>query len=148
MRICHEKRGVMKKLFVFALMFLSLSSWAKGIDCNICGMLIEDNAPNHFILTEKEPVHACSIPCVNKAKKGVPTAKIQISDFNHREKLLDGSRSFFLIGSKNIKKDMGDMVMPPYVAAFSTKVEAVAAQKKYGDGRVVEGIDAVLKEAK
>lgn len=145
----------MKKiLFVSLIMvFLSHASFALDIACDVCGMEIKENASNHFILKkekeDKEALHVCSIPCVIKGKKNSPQfSRVEVSDFNQPGKFLDGNQAFFLVRSKSIKKDLGDMVMPPYVAAFSTKKEATVAQKKYGDGMIVKGFDNVLKEVK
>ncbi len=144
----------MRKLFFVSLVsgiLLSHVLWAADVDCDVCGMIIKDKVSNHFILkkatvTEKA-LNACSIPCVTKAKKSsAHYTKVEVSDFNHPGKFLDGDKAFFLIKSKNLKKDLGDMVMPPHVVACATKEEAAAAQKKYGDGKVVQGFDNVLKE--
>ncbi|MBI2608767.1 MAG: hypothetical protein HYW47_04110 [Deltaproteobacteria bacterium] len=144
----------MRKIFFLILtscMLLSLSIWAVDIDCDVCGMVIKDKAPNHFILKKavasEKALNACSIPCVKKAKKSsAQYTKIEVPDFNHPGKFLDGEKAFFLIKSKNVKKDLGDMVMPPHVVAFTTKEEALASQKKYGDGEVVQGLEKALKE--
>ena len=37
------------------------------------------------------------------------------------------------------------MAMPPIAAAFATKKEADVAQKKYGDGTVVLGLENALQ---
>lgn len=126
----------------------AVSAWAADTRCDICGMAIPDHARNHLILksTHAKEFHTCSLSCVRKAKRHDPTlSQAEVVDFNHPEKWLSGEKAFFLIQSEKIKVDLGEMAMPPYIAAFRTQKEAEAARVKYGEGRVVQGLENALK---
>lgn len=123
---------------------------ASEFKCGVCNMMIHEDAPNHIILrhedSKKEPLHLCSLPCVLKAEKyDSHYSKFEFVDFDHRDKKVSGDRAFFLKGSKKIKEQLGDMVMPPYFAAFDSQTQAEAAQKKYG-GWVVSGFEKLIRE--
>lgn len=91
-------------------------------------------------------MHVCSMTCAKKIRKQKPElTQIQVINFNEPSEFLIGQDAYFLMKSKNIKKDMGANAMAPYLAAFKTEAEAQSAQKKYGDGEVVHGIESVLK---
>lgn len=138
----------------FLFMVLSFSSglvFASEIKCGICSMKISEQSRNHIILKSeisgKEPLHVCSLSCVHKARKyDAKYTKSEVSDFNHPEKFLPGEKAFFLVQSKKIKTDLGAMAMVPYFGAFDKKEEADSAQKKYGDGIVVQGIENALEK--
>ena len=72
-------------------------------------------------------------------------SQVQVIDFNHPDKIIQGDKAYFLIQSSKIRPDMGENVMAPYAGAFGSKEEADAAQKKYGDGVVVKGADNAFK---
>ena len=141
------------KSLVFVLLllvdFVPLFAGAGELHCGVCGMTLPENAKNHIILKskgKKEPLHVCSPSCAHKAKKYDPSlTEADVVDFDHPGKSLDGNKAFFLIKSEKIKTDMGEMAMAPYAAAFGTKEEALAAQKKYGDGKVVQGLKEAFK---
>lgn len=151
---------IMKKSkLLLGFFFISFFAWnilalASDTHCEVCHMLIPQNARSHVVLAtgkshEDPHLHVCSVSCVAKAKKnGFKYTRVEIIDFNHPEKFLDGHKAFFIVNSKKIKADMGDMAMPPYFAAFATKKEAEAAQKKYGDGALAQGFEEALKTVK
>ena len=122
---------------------------AADITCAVCGMNIPEHARHHIILKRdgsgKPSLHVCSPSCARKAKKHDHYSAGEIIDFNHPDKFLSVSQAYFLTKSENIKKGMGDSAMPPYLAAFATKEEAEVAQKRFGDGIVVQGFDNALK---
>ncbi len=136
-------------------MALCLSSGlaiASEIKCGICSMIISEQSRNHIVLkieiSGKEPLHVCSLSCVHKARKYDPKyTKVEVSDFNHPEKFLPGEKAFFLVQSKKIKADLGAMALAPYFGAFDRREEADSAQKKYGDGIVVQGFENALENA-
>ena len=100
----------------------------------------------NFHKDRKTPRHVCSLSCTKKTLKHDSSYnEIEVPDFNHPEKNLPGESAFFLIKSERIRNDLGDKVMGPYFGAFSTQVEADAAQKKYGDGTVVKGMQDAIK---
>lgn len=146
------------KLKLFFTSFVTLGilgfgnlSWGADIKCDVCHMTIPQNARHHIILKNdnpaKTPLHICSLSCVLKARKfDSKYSKIDIADFNHPEKFLNGETAFFLIKSSKIKSDLGEMAMPPYLAAFATKEEAKSVHTKYGDGEVTQGFESVLKK--
>lgn len=147
----------MKKIkhMMVVLVIAGLSQWviaATEMHCDICGMIIPDKAKNHIVLKKENDknakvYHVCSKICLVTAKKNNPDhKKIEMVDFNHPEKFINGEKAFVLKGSEKIKADIGEMAMAPYLGAFSTKKEAEAAQKKYGDGHVVEGVENALKK--
>ena len=130
--------------------FFSFSINAADFKCEVCGMKISEHGRNHIVLTSSnssdKPMHVCSPGCAHKLQKHANQYnKAEVTDFNHVEKMLSGDKSYFLIQSSNIKSDMGPNVMAPYAAAFSSKEEAEAAKKKYGDGTVVLGSDNAFK---
>lgn len=141
------KSWALSLLFVFP--FLASLTNAADLSCGVCGMSIPAGAKNHIVLKSsqaKTTLHVCSPTCARKAKKHDSTlAEAEVADFNHPGTSLPGSKAFFLIKSDKIKGDMGEMAMAPYAAAFATQEEALAAQKKYGDGKVVQGLEAALK---
>lgn len=148
-------RTLVSGLFLSAGILLSALAFlpqavAAGMSCAVCGMDLTEQARNHILLSgksaTKSPLHTCSLACTKKAlKNDAGLDVIEVRDFNHPEKTVSGDLAFFLIKSEKIKSDLGDMVMGPYFAAFSTKAEAEAAQKKYGDGTVVLGIKNAIK---
>ena len=136
---------------LFIGFLITLSSIAAGLKCEICGMLIEENGRNHIHLEhESKPgLHVCSPTCASKARKyDAKFNKSEVRNFNKPEQVLVGEQAFFLAKSEKIKADMGKLAMAPYLAAFATKTKAEAAQKKYGDGQVVEGLENALKASK
>jgi len=143
-----------QKILVFSLLlaalYLSVSFAAADINCDVCGMKIEQRGRNHMLLkhvqTDKKTLNVCSIPCLLKARKhDSQYTKVEIINFNNPEKFLAGDKAFFLVKSKKIKAALGDMVMPPHVVALSTKKEADAVLKKYPDGTIVQGFENALK---
>ncbi len=122
---------------------------AAETSCHVCSMKILDTSRQHFLVQEtagKEPLHVCSVTCLHKFKKFNPKiSNIEISNFNDPSKFLKADKTFFLVKSEKIKEDMGSMAMPPIAAAFATKKEAETAQKKYGDGTIVLGLEEALK---
>ena len=137
-------------MVVALALVISVSAWAVDTHCDVCGMSIPDHARNHLVLKAADPaakeLHVCSVPCARKARKHDQSlSRIDIADFNHPESFLSGERAFVLIQSRKVKADLGELTMPPYVVGFGTKKEAEAAQAKYGDGTVVEGIEGALK---
>ena len=129
--------------------FFSPLANASELKCEVCGMPIGLHGRNRIVLLEptgKKPLHVCSPTCARKMRKyDANYSKAEVTDFNRPEKMLQGDRAYFLIQSSKIKSGMGENVMSPYAAAFSTKEEADAAQKKYGDGVVVKGADNAFK---
>ena len=142
-----------KKFFNIFLILLSLqisaiSVFAAELKCAVCGMPISDHAKNHILMNgnDKAPMHVCSLSCVKKTLKHDSNyTKVEVADFNDPEKMISADAAFFLIKSENIKSDLGDKVMGPYFGAFSSQAEATAAQKKYGDGSVIQGIQNAIK---
>ncbi len=141
-----------KVLSIFAILscvqFFSISLFAEELKCAVCGMPLSEHAKNHIILkgTDKIPMHVCSLSCVKKTLKHDSNyGEIEVPDFNHPEKMLSGDSAFFLIKSEKIRSDLGDKVMGPYFGSFSSHADADAAQKKYGDGSVVHGIQNAIK---
>ena len=143
-----------KKIFwmtlLICLFILHPPIWTANLNCDVCGMTLSENAKNHIVLkneaVEKNTLHVCSFTCFLKAKKNAPKySKVEISDFNNPGKFLDADKAFFLVKSAKIKKDLGELVMPPYFGAFATKQLAETAKAKYGDGIVVRGIDNAAK---
>jgi hypothetical protein len=131
------------------LLIFQLCAWAADFSCDACGMKIAAQARNHVALKmesqETKTMHFCSLSCLKKAQKHLPAGKVELSDFNHPERLIPAEKAFYLVNSEKIKAEMGDMVMPPYVGVFATRPEADAAQKKLGDGSIVQGLENVLK---
>ncbi|MCM2279876.1 MAG: nitrous oxide reductase accessory protein NosL [Oligoflexia bacterium] len=135
---------------VISLLMLSSVALAAQLHCDVCGMTIPEKARHYIMLKAPagapKPLHVCSASCLKKAKKGEPKyTQADFADFNHPEKFVSGDKAFFLIKSSKIKADLGEMAMPPYIGAFSTKAEAEAAKAKYGDGEVVQGLESALK---
>lgn len=134
---------------VFVTFLKGIAAQAAELKCDVCGMQISEHGRNHVILKSisgKKSQHVCSPICARKLRKyDADYAKAEVTDFNHTEKMLQGDKAYFLIQSSKIKSDMGENVMAPYAAAFSTKEEADVAQKKYGDGVVVKGADNAFK---
>lgn len=138
-----------KRFGVILILGISFSFFVQAADfkCDICGMPINEHGRNHIILRSSspnndtdKPMHVCSPSCAHKLQKhAVQYCKAEVTDFNHPDKILSGDVAYFLIQSSKIKSDMGANVMAPYAAAFSTKEEAEAAKKRYGDGIVVQG---------
>ncbi len=140
----------LKMTLLFVALGLSFSTWAADFKCSVCSMKIPEHAKNHILLRNQDPhlspLHVCSIFCAKKAKKYDPKySKAEVTDFNHPDKTLSAEKAFFLKKSEKIKADLGELAMSPYWGAFSTKAEAQAAQKKYGDGEVVLGFEEALK---
>ena len=144
--------GKVGRFATVMILFAQLSSysWAIDTNCSVCGMTISEDSRNHILLkkeaSEPTPLHICSASCAHKAKKHDPKlTQSQVSDFNHPDRFIPGDQAFFLIKSDKIKADLGPRAMPPYFGAFATKAEADVAQKKYGDGEIVQGFDNVVK---
>ncbi|MBI2521874.1 MAG: hypothetical protein HYV97_15770 [Bdellovibrio sp.] len=136
--------------FLLGISVIACSAMAAGRVCSVCGMPLAEHAKNLFVLqTEpaaKEPLHVCAISCLKKAVKHDPRyKKIEVADFNHPEKLLAGDKAFFLLKSTKIKADIGENVMAPYFGAFATEAEALEAQKKYGEGVILQGVENAIK---
>ena len=142
-----------RKILVFSLLLAAFClniSFAADINCDVCGMKIEQKGRNHMLLkhdeADKKTLNVCSIPCLLKARKhDSQYTKVEMINFNNPEKFLAGDKAFFLVKSKKIKADLGDMVMPPHIVALSTKKETDAVLKKYDDGTIVQGFENVLK---
>ncbi len=137
-------------VFIVGILSLSISALAADLHCSICSMKIPQSSKNHLVLKNLDPkkpsLHACSLSCATKARKYDPKyAQIEVSNFNHPDEFLSGEKAFFLMKSEKIQADLGPMAMLPYFGAFSTKAEAEAAQKKYGDGVIVQGFEGALK---
>ncbi len=118
--------------------------------CNVCSMKILENSRQHFLVRDeslgKEPLHICSVTCLHKIKQfNSKISNIEVAQFNEPLKFLKADKAFFLVKSEKIKDDAGSMVMPPIAAAFTTQKEAQAAQKKYGDGTIILGLENALK---
>ena len=136
--------------FLFSTLTYPPAVFAEAMKCAVCGMNLEEHARNHIQLSRKsdsqQRMHVCSLACAKKAlKHDAGYDVVEVQDFNHPEKTLSGDSAFFLIKSEKIRSDLGDMVMSPYFGAYASKAEADNAQKKYGDGTVVEGIKNALK---
>lgn len=128
---------------VFGLFFSPMTQAAE-LKCDVCGMPIRENGRNLIVLRNNsqntKSMHSCSPICAHKLQKYSPEYnKVEVRNFNHTGEVLSGDKAYFLIQSAKIKSDMGENVMAPYAAAFNTKEEAEAAQKKYGDGVIVKG---------
>lgn len=138
-------RGLVS-LAVLTTAFFNISL-AENFKCNICGMDIQESAKNHIVLateSQEKKLHVCALSCVKKAKKHDHSLKnVKVANFNKPSELLDADQAYFLIGSKKIKSDLGD-VMGPYFGAFKSKEEANQAKEKYGDGQVVKGIQEAM----
>jgi len=142
-----NRRSFISLAAMFSI-FLSIKSFALELKCAVCGMPLEDHSKNHITLKgkDKATMHVCSLSCTKKAMKhDSGLNEVEVVDFNHAEKTLKGDSAFFLIKSEKIKSDLGDKVMGPYFGAFATQTEADTAQKKYGDGVVVVGIQNAIK---
>lgn len=146
----------MKKLKILVLslllgvFYVNSALLAADVDCDVCGMKIEQKGRNHILLKNEvatqKTLHVCSIPCLQKARKhDSKYTKMEMVDFNNSEKWISGEKAFFLIKSKKIKVALGEMVMPPYIGAFATKKEANTALQKYNDGTLVQGFENALK---
>lgn len=141
-----QKRG----LGLLAGMLFCFAAFAKTLTCDVCGMYVAEHARNHVAFhtssTADKAMHVCSPSCAHKFRKHSPNySQVEVTNFNHPEKTLDGSKAFFLIQSSKIKADMGENVMAPYAAAFVSQEEADAAKVKYGDGVVVQGSESAFK---
>ena len=135
-------------LILFCIQAFVISVFAAELKCAVCGMPLGEYSKNHIILKAKgkEPMHVCSLSCAKKMLKHDPSyVEVLVRDFNHPEKTLSGEAAFFLVRSEKIKNDLGDNVMGPYFGSFSSEAEANAAQKKYGEGNVVKGIQNAIK---
>lgn len=146
-----DRRTLIKNIgfVVFYTFCLNSKADAGEVKCQACGMSINDHGRNHIFLrsnSQNKSLHACSPSCAKKMRKYDSSySEVQVVDFNHPEKIINGDEAYFLIRSSKIKSDMGENVMAPYAAAFATEEEADAAQKKYGDGVVVKGADNAFK---
>lgn len=146
-----NRRAIIKNIgiVVFCSLIVNSIAVASEFKCQVCGMSIKEHGRNHILLrngTQKKSLHVCSASCAKKMRKYDSSySDVQVTNFNHPEKMLQGDKAYFLIQSSKIKSDMGENVMAPYAAAFSTKEEADAAQKKYGDGVVLKGADNAFK---
>ncbi|MEK6623322.1 MAG: nitrous oxide reductase accessory protein NosL [Bdellovibrionota bacterium] len=134
----------------FGFFLFACSALAAGTVCSVCGMPLAEHAKNRIVVqtetASKEPLHMCALSCLKKTIKHDPRyTKIQVADFNHPDKLIAGDKAFFLLKSTKIKTDIGENVMAPYFGAFATEEEAQTAQKKYGEGVVLQGVENALK---
>lgn len=156
--ICHSYGGNMRKLYTLTLtvvfsvlaFLITTSVIAADLKCGICGMKIPENAKNHIILKhDSQTLHICSPVCALKAKKyDSKFTQADIADFNHPEHMLSGTKVSCLVKSEKIKEDIGSLAMAPHLACFVSKNEAEVAQKKYGDGTVIEGFENALNAYK
>ena len=131
------------------LWILCASALASETACDVCSMKISENSRQHFLVQApalaKKPLHVCSVICLRKINTSLKPSTIEVSEFNHPQKFLKADKAFFLVKSEKIKGDAGPLAMPPIVAAFATKKEAESAQKKYGDGHIVLGLENALQ---
>ena len=136
--------------FIILMICLYTTVFAAETRCNVCSMNISENSRQHFVVREeslgKEPLHVCSVICLRKIKQfNSKISNIETSLFNDPLKFAKSDKAFFLVKSEKVKSDAGPMAMPPIAAAFATKKEADVAQKKYGDGTVVLGLENALQ---
>ncbi len=145
-----KKRSLWIYSIVIVMLGFGMGTLAADLHCDVCSMKILESSSQHFLIkaasSEKKPLHVCSVTCLHKMKStNSELGKVEITSFKSPQRGLPAEKAFFLVKSENVKKDVDSMTMPPLIAAFSTKKEAEDAQKKYGDGIVVSGIENVLK---
>ncbi|NBX93159.1 MAG: hypothetical protein EB120_04975 [Proteobacteria bacterium] len=133
-----EKSG----LLFFAL--LTALSFA-GVRCVICGMDVKPGSKTQFTVVEsQEERRFCSLACVDSYLKRKPTREVYVFDYGSGEKI-PASDAVFIARSEKLLKEL-EFEMPPTVIGFTNKEDAEKHQKRLGDGKLIQGFEALRKE--
>ncbi len=129
---------MVKKLIFLILFSLSLFAFDKSVSngqimgtakCPICNMDIRQYYKTSYAVVYKDgsKKHFCSMSCLKKVLGSKNIKTIYVADAK-KGKMIEAKSAIYVIGSK-IPATMGAKKSK---FAFSSKVDAVAFQKKYG----------------